>query len=500
MSIFPSLKRLFKHSAIYGIGHIVTRSLGFLLLPLYTNFFPRDEFGVAALMFAYLAVMTILYTYGLDAAFLRYYILKENRDERKTIFSTAFFTVFATSVLFSVILFINAGRISELIFSQNVHALNLDLITLIRCGSFILAFDALAFLPFLVLRAEERSKPFVILKFINVATNILFNVWFIGIQKLGIEGIFYANVASSGITFLIMLPIALKNLVIDYSKLTLKYLLAFGLPYIPSTLSVVLMDTIDRVILEKYLDLEMVGLYNAGAKLGMFMALFVAAFRFAWHPFFLATSKQENAKQVFARVFTFVMLACTFVLLVICFFIDNIVRINIAGITVFGKEYWESTIVVPVIMLAYIFYAAYLNFLIGIYLKKKTIYLPFITMAGMVANVTANFFLIPHIGTMGAAWARPIAYIVMSVALFTMTQRLYPIRYEYSRIAKLVVVTAASFFLGTIPLAHFSIIYKLGILLIYVLGLVVVGFFDETEILKFRQMVSRFVPAGKGSR
>ena len=500
MSIFTSLKRLVKHSAIYGIGHIVTRSLGFLLLPLYTNCFPRDEFGVAAIMFAYLAIMTLLYTYGLDAAFLRYYILEEDKNNRKQIFSTAFFTVLTTSIIFSGILFFASGRISELVFSQDVHALGLDLNMLIRCSSAILAFDALAFLPFLVLRAEERSKPFVFFKFINVLVNILLNIWFIGIQKLGVEGIFYANVGSSGFTFLILLPIVFKNLTLKYSKLALKDLMAFGLPYIPSTLSVVLMDTIDRVILEKFVELELVGLYNAGAKLGMFMALFVAAFRFAWHPFFLATSKQDNAKQVFARVFTYVILACSGVYLILSFFIDNIVRFSILGFTIFGKEYWDSTGVVPVIMLAYIFYAAYLNFLIGIYLEKKTMYLPFITIAGMVANVTANFLLIPVIGILGAAWARPIAYIVMSIAIFIIAQRLYPIRYEYGRIAKLVVATAAIFVLGTLPTFSYLILYKLGILLLYVIVLGIVGFFDSAEKLKLRQAIARFVPAVRGSK
>ena len=105
MSVFQSITRLFKHSAVYGVGHIISRSIYFLLLPLFTNIFPRDEYGVVGLMFTYIAILTILYTYGLDAAFFRFYILDDSPEKRKVIFSTAFFTILATSVLFSTFLF-----------------------------------------------------------------------------------------------------------------------------------------------------------------------------------------------------------------------------------------------------------------------------------------------------------------------------------------------------------------------------------------------------------
>lgn len=495
MSIFQSIKRLIKHSAVYGIGHIVTRSIGFLLLPMYTNIFPRDDFGVAGLMFTYLAIFMTVYTYGLDVALFRFYILEEDDRRKKRIFTTALLMVLASSVVFSGILFFGAESITRIIFSKDVNELSINLPMLIRLASGILMFDALAFLPFQVLRAEERSLRYVIYKFLNVIINVGCNIIFLGALKHGIEGIFLANIIASSATLLLLSPLAVRQLTCSFSKGTLRELVAFGLPYLPSTLFVVLMDTVDRVFLERLANVEVVGLYNAGAKLGMFMLLFVTAFRFAWHPFFLSTSKQENAKEVFTKIFTYLLLACFTLFLLLSFFIDDIARFTFYGYSLIGEEFWDCTIVVPVIMLSYIFYAAYLNFLIGIYLEKKTKYLPYITFAGMLGNLIANYTLIPHLGILGAAWARLIAYVIMSVALYIVARRLYFIRYEWLRVIKLGIVVVVIFFLGQNDFIQSNILLKAGLFITFPIVLLLTGLLDRAEIDKIRQLTSNVILA-----
>ena len=484
MSIFVNIKRLFKQSAVYGIGHIVSRSINFLMLPLYTNLLPRDDYGVVGLMFTYIAILTIIYTYGLDAAFFRFYILDDDSHNRTKIFSTAFILLALSSVLFSALLFFCSAGIARTIFTPHVRQLGIDLPKLIRLASGILMFDSIAFLPFLILRAEERPRSFITYKILNVLINTSSNIFCLGVLKLGIEGIFIANLAASGLTLLMLVPLTASRLGFCFSTSLLKDFFAFGLPYIPSNLALVIMDTIDRPFLERLSGIETTGLYNAGVKLGMFMSLFVAAFRFAWNPFFLTTLKQENAKATFAKVFTYVLLACFTVFLLFTLFIDNIAHFSIRGFSVVGKEFWPSTRIVPLIFLAYIFYAAYLNFLIGIYLHKKTKYLPYITIAGMLGNVVANYTLIPEIGMMGAACARLVAYVIMALALYVVAIRLYPVRYEWIRIVKLFLVVAVLFTVD--HLVDFNIIGKAVLFFALPLCLFAVGFFEGAEKDKIR--------------
>lgn len=500
MSLFFNIKRLFKHSAVYGIGHIINRSISFLLLPLHTNIFAEDIYGVAGLVFTYLAILTIVYTYGLDVAFFRFYILEQDAQKRRSIFSTAFTTVFYTTVLFSLALIVGAKPIAANLFGPESQALGIDLPMLIQLTAGILAFDALAFLPFLIFRAEEKSVPYILYKFINVALTLGLNIVLLVTLKTGIEGIFIANLIASAATFLCLVPMAMKYFHFSFSWSMLRELLEFGLPYLPATIAVVLMDTVDRVFIERLIGVEAVGLYNAGAKLGMFMALFVTAFRFAWHPFFLSTTKLENAKEIFARIFTYVILACGMVFLFFAFFIDDLVKIRIFGNPLIGETYWSATVVVPVIFLAYIFYAAYLNFLIGIYLEKKTRSLPFITIAGMIVNLLANFLLIPVIGIMGAAWARLFAYVVMAIALYFVSRPLYRIDYEWCRVLKFAILTAVFFFVSRIPFCESRLLLRILLFMGFPLALYSIGFIKSTELVRLRQLVKRLLPASGKTR
>lgn len=490
-SVSSHIIRLIRHSAVYGIGHIVTRSLGFLLLPLYTNTIPTDEFGKAMLLFSFMGIMNVFYGYGMDVAFLRYVALQEDLSKQRLLFSTGSISVIFTSFIFSVILILLQRPVSELIFHTPIDSKYI----LLSAG--VLFFDAITLMPFMILRAKERSVPFIVLKLANVILNIGGNVVFIVVLHMGISGIFWANLLSSGITFLLLLPITFQFFRFQFDKPVLIEMLHFGLPYVPSGLAVVAMDLIDRFFLERMTTLEITGVYSAGYKLGMFMALFIAAFRFAWHPFFLSTSKQENAKQVFAKVLTYFVLACSLVFLVISFFIEQLVRFRILGFTIFGEEYWASTVVVPLILISYIFYGLYVNFLIGVYLEKKTSILPFITGAAALINIIGNIVLIPSLGMLGSAWSKVICYAAMALILYYKIYRIYFVQYEWGRIAKIAVTTMGIFFTQFYLLQFELWILKMGLLFLFFVILFFSGFLDHSEKNRLRSLIRRVKKNGR---
>jgi len=364
---------------------------------------------------------------------------------------------------------------------------------LLQMSAGILFFDALSVLPFLVLRAKEKSVPFVSLKLLNIVVNLSLNLYFIVGKGMGVEGIFLANLFSSGFTFLSTLPIVARTLGLVYSREDMKTFLRFGLPYIPATLAVVIMDVIDRFILKAIKGDAVVGIYHAGYKLGMFMALVVAAFRFAWHPFFLSTAKDPQAKAVFAKVLTYFMLACSFVYLGITLFIDDLVRIRIGSGFLFGEDYWAGTAVVSIVMLAYMLYGVYLNFLVGVYLEKKTKYLPFITGLAALINIVGNFALIPVFGMLGAAWTTVASYLSMAIALYLVSRKLYPVQYEFGRLLKLALVLAAVVAASRLwPVPFWG---KFGLLLLYPVALWGSGFFEARELAELKKMLVRRKPS-----
>ena len=65
-----SIKLLGKQSLVYGFGHVITRLVTFLLLPLYTNKFTPEQYGIVALFYTFVPLLNIVVRYGMGAAFL----------------------------------------------------------------------------------------------------------------------------------------------------------------------------------------------------------------------------------------------------------------------------------------------------------------------------------------------------------------------------------------------------------------------------------------------
>ena len=88
-----SIKLLGKQSLIYGLGHIITRLVTFLLLPLYTNNFTPEEYGIVALFYTFVPLISIVVRYGMGAAFLKNYVPAGEKD-RVSIMTNIIFSLF----------------------------------------------------------------------------------------------------------------------------------------------------------------------------------------------------------------------------------------------------------------------------------------------------------------------------------------------------------------------------------------------------------------------
>jgi O-antigen/teichoic acid export membrane protein len=487
-----SILKLTRHSAIYGTGHVITKSLSILLLPIHTNYVNKLEYGAATQLFAFLAIVSIIYSYGLNTACLQYYIQESDQGKKNKFFSTAFFSTLFTSIIFSIVIFGLKNTLAQMLFDS------VDFSYLILYSMGILTADALVLLSFNILRAEEKSASFAFFSVANVGLNLVFNIVFVAKLSLGVKGIFLANVFSSAFIFILLLPVTLKYLKLKISFDLLLRMLKFGLPFVPSTMAIVLMNSIDKIFVKEYIGIEASGVYGAGYKLGLIVKLFINGFQFAWIPFFISTAKQENAKEIFSKILTYFSFICSVIFLLVIMYIDQIVRIRIFGLTIFGEQYWGSTIIVPMVVLGYIAYGFYLNFLVGIYLKEKTKLLVLITGSGAIVNIIGNFLLIPIFNIMGAAYSTAISFGFMTILIYFLSQKYYPVKYEFGKIIKILAVSVLIFLIYIYVNIPFGFFGKILLLLLYLIILFVAGFFDSNEISSLKQYIKKF--SGKNGR
>ncbi len=475
--MFDKIKQLTKDTAIYGVSTIVGRFLTFLLVPFYTNIFSPEDYGVIANLYIFIAIFNIIYIFGMDAAYLKFASHRTTANEKDN-FSTPYFAVMSVSLFLSLFIILVQGSISSIL---NVPA---KYSYLIFYTSLILFIDALCVIPFIKLRIERKAKRFAALKIINILTNVFFNLLLVLYFKWGIEAVLVSNIIASFLNLLLFLPEIIKNLKPVINVSLFQRLLKFGLPYLPAGLGSMLIQGIDRPILTQLTDLNTVGIYNANYKLGIFMMLVVNMFQYAWQPFFLQQAAEKEAKKIFSKILTYFTFVASLILILVSLFIDDIVKINFGGITLIGSAYWSGLVIVPIILLGYLFNGLYVVFTAGIYIEEKSIYVPLVTGIGALVNIGVNFLLIPLLGIVGAALATLTSYVVMALGLYSVTQKFYKIEYE---LVKVFSIFAIIFLTGMIyywlqSLDVMNIFFKSIMFIFFVLvtSLVV---FDKNEII-----------------
>lgn len=431
-SVFGHIANLGRHSAIYAVSTAIQRLTGIVLLPVYTSFTyiqSRGEYGNYALVYVFLAFMNLFYLYGMDSALLRYFYLG-NKD-RKTVFSSTFLILLVTGVATTLLLFSGSDAIARVLLQDE------KLGVLIRPAVWILLFDSLLNLSFLVLRAEEKSIQFTFFRAFRFLLELCLNIVFVVVLRKGVLGIIYANLIASLINFVAMLPIAMRYFRPRIDFALWKEMLRFGLPFLPNGIAYMTIEMVDRFLVQEYLGKDAVGLYSANYKFGTILLLLVVAFRNAWQPFFLKIAGEPRAREIFARVLTYFTIGAGLVTVTVSFFIRDLLTWRILGkFTLLGSRYWAGIPIIPLILLSYFCFGIYVILTPGFYIKKKSKYMVLFTGSGAIINIVLNLILLPRFYIWGAAWATLGSYLVMALGIYLVSNRIYPIPLQWSRLLK----------------------------------------------------------------
>ncbi len=484
--MFQQLTRLGTETAIYGISTILGRFLNFLLVPFYTNILAPGDYGIVAYLYSLVAFVTVVYSYGLESAYFKYSSTLEIGTPRQN-FTTPFLSLLTSSAAFSILIVALSSPIAVL---TNVPDRYLQVVSLVAG---ILALDAIAIIPFAALRMQHRAAAFSTIKFANIFINVILNLILLLVFKQGVMGVFYSGLAASAATLLMLLPTIVRHAGGGFNGPLWRALMKFALPYVPSGLAAMAVQVIDRPILRALTDDATVGIYQANYRLGIFMMLIVSMYDYAWRPFYFSTAKEANAREIFARVLTYLVLFMTGIFLLLTFFIGDLARLSILGRHVIGPGYWGGLNIVPVVLLGYLFLGISTNLSAGIYIEKKTHYMPPITFLGAAVNVVANYLLIPPMGMTGAAWATFLAYFAMAVTMYFAARHVYPVSYEFPRLLKIAgagAIAVALFY--TVPIGPadrttlISCVWKLGLLGLFAGSVYWMKFFKPEELLALR--------------
>ena len=451
-----SIKGLAGNTVWYGLSSIVARFFTYLLVPLYTTVFLPGEYGIVTELYSFTAFLYPIFTYGMETAYFRF--STKNKDSEPTNFNRVVSAIICSTVVLSGLLIWFGQDISMALDYPEKEILFYWMAS-------ILGVDALTAIPFARLRLHNKAKKFALLKFFNIMFSVFLNLfflifclkvylgeWFPSMQpfmrayydvNFKVKYIFLSNLISNSL----LLPLLFKEFKgfrfqLDFKKL--KPILIYGAPLLFMGLAGVTSEMLSRVLLKYWLPLgfypgqtsmDALGIFGACYKLSIFMVLSIQAFRYAAEPFFFSSAGGEKSPQLFADIMT------GFVIFNALIFVGISVNLDWIGLFLRDPAYREGLVVVPVLLLAYLFNGIYYNLSIWYKIKDKTSYGATITILGALLTIVLNFVLIPILGYFGSALVTLLTFVVMVVISFFLGQKHYPIPYQTGKILGYIILS-----------------------------------------------------------
>ncbi|PWN08195.1 lipopolysaccharide biosynthesis protein [Rhodohalobacter mucosus] len=446
------LKELFSDTLVYGISSVLARFINYLLVPLHTGVFNTAQYGVIGLVYAAIAFLNVVFTFGMESAYLRY---AENRENAPHVFKTLQTGLLIFASLLCLLLYL----LMPLLLPLMSLPPGISDIFLLMLG--ILWLDTLSIVPLAELRLTRRSWLFAGIKLMNVSINIGMNFYLILGLGMGIESVFLANLAASFVMTIVAWSVTADLLKGSFSRDWMVTAFRFGWPFVPSGIGFVINEMLDRFLLyginpENAARLygdgttpeDVVGIYNACYKLAVFMLLAVQMFRMAWQPFFMRHAEERESRIIFGQAFAWYNTFSALLFLAVALFRDLIVAIEIpgTGATIIDSAYWSGLEIVPFLLLAYWFHGWYINFSSGVFIKEKTRVFYKITLMGAGVTIVSNLLLIPHFGMSGAATATLLSYGAMAVTLGLYSRKVMEVPYRLTESFALMVLTGGLVF------------------------------------------------------
>ncbi len=482
------LRSLASDTAIYGMATIVSRFLTFMLTPLYTNYMLQADVGDMINLNALIPFLNIVYSFGMEASFFRFYKQNDFIDSQK-VFTHSFIVIGIISFFVSLTIFFSSDFLASFLTSNPNGSYYIKLLSVVPF------LDSLLIVPFSLMRMKRKVRKFALYKLMQVIIAVGFNIVFVVLMGKGIAGVFWSLLIASAFAFLICLPEIVRYLRFELDWPLLKQMLRFGVPTIPASFSSMVLQVADKPIMKAMANSETLAVYGINYKLGIPMMMLVTMFEYAWKPFYLTHYEDADAKPLFARVLTYFTLLSSIVFLTMSLFISDIVDLPFFGKKFIEPSYWKGLGIIPIILAGYYFNGVFTNFAAGFYIRKKTDYLPLVVGAGAALNIAMNILLIPSTGIWGAAWATFAAYFLNAVLLYYFANRIYPLPYEWKRVFIIIGSTLAVYFSADYILQFFdgynALLIKTAAIAVFFFLLQALGFFIPSEIRSIKKLFSR---------
>ena len=438
------MKRLAGETAIYGISSIVGKFLNWMLVPMYTRVLANEsDFGIVTNLYAWTALLMVILTYGMETGFFRF-INKQEIKIPMRVYATTLFSLAFTSVLFVMLILYALSPVSRAL-GYGAHPEYVGMM------SVIVALDAFCSIPFSYLRYQRKAVRFAALKLLNIGLNIALVCFFLLLLRPEeqVKYIFVANLVTSGVTFLLLVPDMLPGLREKASFALLRQMLRYSFPILILGIAGILNQTVDKILFPFLFDdtdyaNTQLGIYGACFKVAVVMVMFTQAFRYAYEPFIFAKHRDSGGTEAYVEAMKYFHISALVIFLGVMYYLD-ILKYFVA------PEYYPGLRVVPIVMLGELCFGIYFNLSFWYKLTDQTEWGAYFSIIGCITTVAVILCFAPAYGYMACAWASLLSNLLMMLLSYFIGQRRYPIPYDLRTAAFYTALAAALYAAGMLP-------------------------------------------------
>jgi len=407
-------KTLLSNTATVAIGTLGSKLLVYLLVRLYTSVLTGEEYSIASNITELATLMIPLVSLGIGEAVFRF-AMDKSRDA-KEVFTLGFIAVAIGSILLPpiVLLLSSIAYFKGYVWLLVVYVLASAIHT--NCSQFI--------------RAKAMFRLYAAQGLLNTLTMIGFNVLFLLPLDMGVTG-YVLSVALADLLSSVFMVLAAKLWrffsLRAITRSTLKSMLLYSLPLIPTTVSWWITNVSDRYMIT-YLKGDAVnGLYAAAYKIPSLLMVLIGIFNSAWKYSAVEEQTADDSERFFSQVYR------SFLTVLFAVAGGIILFSRLFALVMFGKDFREAWVYIPILTLAMTF-SALSSFTGTVFIvEKKSPYSLYTALSGALVNILLNLLLIPlftteRFGAMGAAIATLVSYLIMFVLRLVLSRRLKPYR------------------------------------------------------------------------
>jgi len=425
------IRQLFKDSLIYGTASILSQGIPILIVPIYTRFLSPESYGGMDMLAVFAALINVTVALEISQGMARSYADIKTEDGKARYASTALWFSAAAYLLFAVLAVLFAGPLTHLLLDSG----NWERI--FQVAVIAMAVNGISFFLQNQLRWLLKPTAFAVSSIVYAVTATGIAIFLIAVLQRGVIGVFYGQIVGAVISGIIAYLAARDMFAMTFDADKCKEMLAFSIPLVPSSISVLAANYVDRIAIKSFMTLADVGIYGVGFRFASVVNLLMVGFYSALTPLVYQNYRETSTPGNLERIFRYFLAGTLPLIVAISLFAREIVGLFAA------PEYNAAWLVIPILAAASVLSRMYI-FAPGLDIAKKTSVIASINIIAALVNIVLNIVMIPVLGLAGSALATLAGFCVMFAAYLIIGQRHYMVPHRWPIIGAAIMISAAA--------------------------------------------------------